>query len=423
MRKINKENYEKIKGLKKITVNKIMKLLGISFRHAEIYKALFDNPDVLTSIFTTDSEIIEENIRLAKSKQKFQDSNRIERKSFRNQAKFENALTALNEAVVSEFDKIDFEIPNVVPHEEEDYFPKVKDENVILKGNQAIVQLSDTHFNELVDLKNNSYDFDIASKRMKLFATEIKNMLKSYNVKKVVLAMTGDLINSDRRLDEKLNMATNRMTAAMISVNLIQFFIQDLMTEFDQMDVAYVTGNESRSFEYGFSDLVVTDNYDSIIFNMLKLVFAKSDCVKFIDTNPVEAVICINGKNFLLTHGTHIGQATQTNIQKLIGKYSSNGVVIDYILFGHIHSANISDIFARSSSLVGENTYSSFGLNFASKASQNVHLIKENGTIHNFRIELQNTDGINGYAIQSDLDAYNAKSASKVHQEYKVVKI
>jgi len=429
MRKINKDDFEKIKELqlsKKVTVRRIMKLLDISFRHAEIYKAMFDNPDELKLIFA--NEIVGENVRLAKEKQEYQDSNRIERKSFRNQARFENAITALNRAVLDKFEKIDFEIKKALkPKEDRIYFPKVKDgepnANISLSKNQAIIQLSDTHFNELVDLKNNRYDFDIASKRMKLYADEIKKMLKSYNVEKVILAMTGDLINSDRRLDEKLNMATNRMTAAMISVNLIQYFIQDLMEEFDQMDVVYVTGNESRSFEYGFSDIVVTDNYDSVIFNMLKLVFNKSDCVKFIDTNPVETIICVNEKNILLTHGTHLGQATQGNIQKLVGKYASNGTTVDYVLFGHIHSAYISDNYARSSSLVGENTYSSFGLNFASKASQNLHLIKGDGTIHNFRIELQNTEGVMGYAIQSELEAYNAKSASKVHQEYEIVKI
>jgi len=412
MRIINKEDFEKIKDLKitkKVTVRRIMKSLDISFRHAEVYKAMFDNPDSLKQIFT--NEVLVENVRLAKEKQEYQDSNRIERKAFRSHARLENVITNLNKAVVEEFDKINWKIKKTIQP------------NLSLSGNQAIVQLSDTHFNELVDLEGNRYDFDIASKRMALYALEIKKQLKSYNIKKVIFAMTGDLINSDRRLDEKLNMSTNRMTAAMIATNLIQYFIQDLMEACDQMDVVYVTGNESRAFEYGFTNMVVTDNYDSVIFNMLNLVFKNSDCVKFIDTNPVETIICVNSKNILLTHGASLGQATQANIQKIIGKYSSKGITIDFVLFGHIHFANIGDIFARSGSLVGENTYSTFALDLNSKASQNMHIVKENGTINNVRIELQNTDNVDGYPIQTDLDQYDAKPASKMYERFNIVKI
>ena len=235
--------------------------------------------------------------------------------------------------------------------------------------------------------------------------------------------MTGDMINSDRRLDEKLNMATNRTTAALLGTKLIQYFIQDLASQFAEIDVVYVTGNESRAFEFGFTDLVVTDNYDTSIFNMLELIFEKSDQIKFIRSNPVETVIKINGRNVLLMHGTTLGAAAQGNVQKFIGKYANKGIVIDYVLFGHIHFCNIGDIFARSGSLVGSNTYSDLALGLITKASQNVHLIRKDGTINNLRIELQNIDDIEGYPIQKDLDAYNAKSASKAYRQFKVIEI
>jgi transcriptional regulator NrdR family protein len=42
-----------------------------------------------------DIEIVRENIKLAKQKQSAQDTNRIERKAFREQARYENAITKL----------------------------------------------------------------------------------------------------------------------------------------------------------------------------------------------------------------------------------------------------------------------------------------------------------------------------------------
>lgn len=413
MIRISKERFEtlsKVSGGKKLSAKKIVDILNVTRPVAEVYRALLNNQEELQEIFS-DGDLISENVRLARTKQLLQCTNRIERKSVRDHFKMENALIALNEAVIEKFDEIDFNVPNVV------------EEITTIEGDQAIIQLTDTHFNELVDLEHNQYDFQIAGKRMALFASETKRILKSYGIKKVVLAMTGDMINSDRRLDEKLNMATNRMTAAMLATKLIQYFINDLMTEFDQMDVVYVTGNESRAFEFGFTDMVVTDNYDSVIFNMLKLIYEKSNNVKFINSNPVETVIRINGRNILLLHGTTIGAAAQGNVQKFIGKYAGRGVAIDYALFGHIHFANIGDIFARSGSLVGSNTYSDFALGLITKPSQNLHIIREDGTINNMRIELQKTDDVVGYPIQNDLDAYNAKSASKAHRTYKVIEI
>lgn len=413
MREISIEDFKELQkkdSQKSLTVLEIAESLNISQRYAEVYRTLLDNSETLAELFG-DREIILETRKLAAQKQKYQDSNRIERKTFRDQIRMENALEALNNAVISEFDKIKFDVSG--------FNTSVS----IQDGNQAIIQLSDTHFNELVDLEDNNYDFDVASKRMQLFAVEAKRILSSYGVEKVILAMTGDMINSDRRLDEKLNMATNRMTAAMISTNLIQYFINDLMGTFKQMDVVYVTGNESRSFEFGFTDMVVTDNYDSIIFNMLELLYREVDNVNFIRSNPVETVININGRNILILHGTTLGQSTQQSVQKFIGKYSGRGITIHYVIFGHIHFCNIGDIFARSGSLVGVNTYSDMALGLITKPSQNIHLITAEGIVHNFRIELQDTGNLPGYPIRKDLDCYNAKSASKAHRAYKVIEI
>ena len=47
-----------------------------------------------------DKDIIEYNIRLAKQKQKFQDLNRIERKSFREDSRQENALVEYNTEII-----------------------------------------------------------------------------------------------------------------------------------------------------------------------------------------------------------------------------------------------------------------------------------------------------------------------------------
>lgn len=362
---------------------------------------------VRSKIETTEST---NNLKLEKNIQKYRDLNRINNKEKRELFRVVNALEEMNESLIEQLNEISFNIQTPIP----------EIRNV---GTVAIVQISDAHFNELVDLPNNQYDFIIASKRLQKYAYEIKQQCSIKKIKKIVIAMTGDMINSDRRLDEKLSMSTNRTKATLIAVSLLEHFILDLAT-IAPIDILYVTGNESRVLdEYGFSDLVITDNYDVIIFNMLRLLFRQSKYINFIESNPVETVLSINGTNILMFHGTTVGVDSQKSIQQIIGKYSAKGIVIDYSIFGHVHFANVTDLYARSGSLVGNNVYSDYGINLVTKPSQNLHFISEQKEIQNIRIELLNVDLFKGYPIEDDVEAYNAKSASKLYRIHNIIEI
>lgn len=352
----------------------------------------------------------ESKLKLEKSNQRYRDLNRINSKDKREYFRVLNALEELDEHLINQLEIIGKQL-------------KIPEPVVSKNGTVALVQLSDTHFNELVDLPNNTYDFYVAAKRMQKYANEVKKYCSVNNVNKIVLGITGDLINSDRRLDEKLSMSTNRTKATLLAVELIKYFIIDLSIV-APIDVAFVTGNESRvNDEWGMTDLVVSDNYDVLIFNMLRVLFKEHKNIRFIESNPVETVLTVNGKNILMLHGTTLGMDSQKRVQQVIGKYSAKGVTIDYTIFGHIHFANITDLYARSGSLVGNNTYSDYGINLVTKASQNVHFIDQFGEIQNIRVELDSTRGYEGYPIGDDIDAYNAKSSSKLYREHNIIEI
>jgi DNA repair exonuclease SbcCD nuclease subunit len=159
--------------------------------------------------------------------------------------------------------------------------------------------------------------------------------------------------------------------------------------------------------EFSFDDFLLSDNYDFLIYNMLKMLLEDNDGIQFLDTDPFEAILSINGTKILVTHGTNVKKDTQQSIQQIVGKHAIKGDIIDYIIFGHIHFANITDLYSRSGSLVGGNTYSERELNLATIASQVIHFVDDNGDIHNYRVNLQNTDGYDGYSISNDYDAYN----------------
>jgi predicted phosphodiesterase len=215
-------------------------------------------------------------------------------------------------------------------------------------------------------------------------------------------------------LDELLNQATNRAKATVLSALLIEQMIIDLNKDFN-VNVVFISGNEGRKQqESGASEIILSNNYDWMIMEMVKFMFRGAEGVTFHDGPMGERVINVNGWNVLMIHGNQIkSDNNMTTIQKIKGKYADKGISIQYVIFGHLHAAQICDIYARSSSLCGANAYSESELQFSSRASQNLHIMQAED-LDVIKIDLQNVDGIEGYKIDEDLEAYNAKSASKV---------
>jgi len=352
-----------------------------------------------------DKDIVEYNIRLAKQKQRFQDLNRIERKSFREDSRQENALIEYNTEIIK-----------LLKRESLNTKLSKKKHNT---ASVIVIQLADLHLNELVEIESNKYDFDIASKRLQKYAYKVKEYIKFHKANKVLIAITGDLINSDRRLDEKLSMATNRAKATFLGVHLLKYFILDI-NEIAEVQVCCVTGNESRvNFDLGWVDMVASDNYDFSIFEMLRLLLPD---INFLRGDALELVVEINGKNMLVIHGHQLGRMTSNDTGKVISKYSARGVIIDLIICGHLHETMIRDNICRSASLVGSNAYSENALNLAGTAAQNIYCFTDDGR-HDVRIDLQETKGWDGYNIKEELFAYNAKSAQKTHKKETIFKI
>ena len=357
-----------------------------------------------------DPEIVRENIRLAKKEQNQRDTNRIERKAFREYARIENAIIEYTNKLIETIKEHSFQIETKTHVK--------KDDSICL-----LVQISDTHFNEIVDIPGNKYNFQIASKRLKKYADMILQYAKVFKVSEIVLAFTGDLLNSDRRLDEMLSKSTNRAKATFLSANLLQQFIVDL-NKIANISIASVTGNESRANdEMGFTNIVATDNYDYTIYNILKIIFKDKKGIHFIDSESMEVIIRIGSENILITHGYDSPKdGIQRFIQQLMGKYAQKGIMISYVIMGHLHSCFISDTFSRSASLVGSNTYNEFALNLFSKASQNIYFVKGKD-IDAIKIDLQNVEGYEGYEVLDLGDVYNSKSSGKVKKKETIFEV
>ena len=110
-------------------------------------------------------------------------------------------------------------------------------------------------------------------------------------------------------------------------------------------------------------------------------------------------------------HGSLRGKL-DSSVNQIAGRYSLKGIKIDYVIFGHVHSARVGDNFGRSSSMVGANDYSEKALNLNGRASQNCYIFYNDGNRDGIKVDLQNVKD-KGYNIKESLEAYNAKSAKK----------
>ena len=133
---------------------------------------------VIVHWLISDKEIVEENVKLAKQKQRAQDLNRIANKSFREYAREENALVEYNKELIKVLKKHSLNV-KLTKHKRK-------------KGSVVLVQIADTHFNELVDMESNQYDFKIASKRLQKFAYYIKEYAKLHKATSFLIGITGD---------------------------------------------------------------------------------------------------------------------------------------------------------------------------------------------------------------------------------------
>ena len=357
-----------------------------------------------------DLELLTETVKLAKGNQKLQDIQRIERKAFREHVRIENAVTAYNESILEEL-KLHGRALSDCHRLSGPLDPEAA---------TIVVHLSDNHFNELVNLPTNRFDFTVAAKRLQLLARKVKTYGRAVKAQRVVIFFGGDLMNSDRRLDELLAMSTNRARATLLAVHLYKQFINDLRSSFF-IDCFGVTGNESRAKEnLGWVDVVATDSYDFTIYSMLKVIFdAQEDsALRFHEFQANDVVFKIHNETFLGIHGHQINATDQKKVQAMIGKYAAKGIKITHILCGHIHATVVSDYVSRNASLVGSNAYSEEALGFVSKAAQNIHIVTPEG-LDGIKCDLQDVSGIEGYDIIEQLAEYNARSADKAHQAMK----
>jgi predicted phosphodiesterase len=313
--------------------------------------------------------LLKSNQQLRKQLQNIRDCNNLLRAEQRHLYRFDDIMSKIHEAMQE------------ISKSYTERFPVPIIDIEAITNDVYIIQISDTHFNQVVELNHNQYNLKIAKERLTKLFTKHLCELKRRNINNVVIAFTGDLVNLAKLKEQYLtNELPSRIEATIRGFETLSEQIDRLIEEGIKLSFVACVGNEARldMFEkLGNVDSIVRDNFDYMLFQQLKARYGRN-CYFINEGDCLEQVFKIKDKNILIVHGDKLNHSNLSKtVSTIRDKYMNNyKVYVDYIIIGHLHSTLIGDGFARSSSIVGASEYSYNGLNLSGNdISQLAHII------------------------------------------------
>ena len=309
------------------------------------------------------------------------------RKSFLKLSKVKRDLSTTGIAVEELreifLDDLNIEIPHYV------YKPRLSESK-----NKLIVVLTDIHVGVVVNNMNgNSYNYEIAKKRLDKYKQEILDYCKAFNVNDIYVCNLGDLIENfymryNQSQDCEFLMAEQINKATKLIVNFITSLSEYVNVEYEGIAGNHdrSNGNQKENFDGDNGNVIINEN----IKNFIELTNAEK--LTFIDNGMYAKSIVkeIYGEKIKLIHGDEEG----SNDKDKVAKHSTaDNTFYKTIVQGHYHNfktidENYGRKFVYVGCLMGRNAYS-HKMKCDTNASQAIILCREDGQQIPICVDLQ----------------------------------
>lgn len=265
------------------------------------------------------------------------------------------------------------------------YEPVKKDEEM----RSLIVCLADLHIGQAFSSCLGKYDSDIAKDRLKQYVEEIVKISKRHNAKLVYVACLGDLISGSIHKTIQVTNRENVIDQIKLAGEYISDFCYQLTQHCDQVAFYSVPGNHSRidRKEDALKDERLDDLVAWFVGNSLKHVpnFADLSNLKLDSTIGYSH---IGTRNYFMVHGDLDSMNSAS-----IGEFTMMlGIVPDYIITAHKHSAKMAEINGvtvyQSGSLVGSGDDYTVQHRLSGKPSQLVLVCDDDGVECSYNVRL-----------------------------------
>ena len=246
---------------------------------------------------------------------------------------------------------------------------------------KLIVGVQDWHIGYVINnYKGNSYNYEIAKKRLSKLISEIKATCERYNISNVIVVNCGDITESTymRETQQAFECEFNMSEQISKATKILYEFITTI-SEFANVDLVTVGGNHQRMAQKSMN--IEGDNSNVIIKETIETLVEVSgnNRIKVLDIDYIDdsCVFEVNGLKIKALHGDN----RTSDIKKLFDSESSiDGVVYDLIMLGHWHSFNVREMNSGGyvvigSSLFGYNPYSVKRISANSNAGQTLIVV------------------------------------------------
>lgn len=237
-----------------------------------------------------------------------------------------------------------------------------------------VLFLSDTHFDEIVDVEElsgvNSYNRHIAELRLKATAENFVKLCRDHWTgviyDGVILALGGDMFTGEIHDELKETNEDTILGSFIHWLDPLAQVISLLAEEFGKVHIPVVVGNHGRMTRKPRAKFRARTNFDWALGHALARTFAEDKRVTFDIPNSPDCRFAVYGQHILLTHGDQASGGQGIGgiwppIMRLAAKKRAYGDAVgqpfDLMIIGHWHQLVYGKGFIVNGALKGADEY------------------------------------------------------------------
>lgn len=253
-----------------------------------------------------------------------------------------------------------------------------------IEGNaEAVLMLSDFHIGAKCDNFYNTFNKDVARKRLTRLVNDVKNYCLTNKVKKLNILNLGDIIAGYIHVNGRIEQEMNVTEQIMLAAELLSEALAALNDAAPIVTYRSCLDNHGRMTP-NLKEAIETENFSLIIDWYIKLRLKLSNStIQFIDDNLDKGIgkfELLNGKKIMFAHG-HL-DSTNTAMQHFMGATEE---FIHYVLLAHEHSEKVKVYqnvkVITNGSLIGTETYA-LSKRLFNKPTQTLLIFDENNVMN-----------------------------------------
>jgi len=260
-------------------------------------------------------------------------------------------------------------------------------------GKVMIVTLTDLHIGALVNTDVNTYNYEVAKKRLARFAERVIAKAKYNDISEIHIVNCGDVVeHSNMRYGQAFHTEFQYSEQLVKASDAIAKFIKAIAEEGFEMTYAGFAGNHDRVNDKDKN--IDGDHAQRSINHALQVLIENAkgfENVTYVQAKDYShRLLNVNGRNFKFVHG----DLDSFKDENLVAKHSAmDGIEYDAVVMGHYHhfrtiEVGMGKLIIMFGSLKGSDEYSE-KLRRLSLASQGMIVVDGHGEYEPKRINLQ----------------------------------